>query len=222
MNAQQWRKLGYVVIFSDELVWLYRPQSGVVLTTPNDNGDWMLRDDVNRDWKHAPETPLIKAIARDCYCSSLPDGSCDFCTGTRTPELPWPTMNENPKYPNPCARCGACCVATPCPIGLLFVEGAVKGQPCPAVRFHRQTGEAKCLMLERSHFSSEEMYQQALREMGVGTGCCMLGEAVDLDSGARIPWAEMPGHLKRYCVQRATLISADRAEVDKLAGARYN
>lgn len=131
-------------------------------------------------------------------------------------------MTEGNEYPNPCARCGACCVATPCPVAMAYVPGAVKGKPCPALRFDVRNGEAVCLMLLRENFSTEETYQEALSIMGIGSGCCMAGEAVDLDTGLRVPWDSLSNEVKRSCVKRAAVISHDKGEVDRLAVARYN
>jgi len=84
MNAAQWRKLGYKTIFRGDMVYLYRPLSGVTIRTAINHGDWMTHDDVNKPpWeKNVPPLPDFEETARKCYCG---DFLCDFCAGRRKP-----------------------------------------------------------------------------------------------------------------------------------------
>lgn len=95
--ARQWRAEGWLVAFIDGSAYI-APRDGstfeirAVRTTPIDGGRWHLATDAQRepwlqlsDIERARRAPLLRAIARDCYCSSFPQTGCDFCNGTRLP-----------------------------------------------------------------------------------------------------------------------------------------
>jgi hypothetical protein len=87
MNRRDWKKQGYKVIFFDGLVHLHFPGTGT-WRLPVDRGAWMSVDNLLY-WTNVTRTPEGKKcerIAQSCYCHSLPDSSCDFCSGLRRPE----------------------------------------------------------------------------------------------------------------------------------------
>jgi len=65
-------------------------------------------------------------------------------------------------FPNPCCRCGFCCLSETCPIGqrVFMVE---KRDPCPALVFDNDT--ATCLLALVDF------------EIGIGQGCCIKAQA---------------------------------------------
>jgi hypothetical protein len=71
----------------------------------------------------------------------------------------------SPEYPNPCCRCGYCCLIETCPSGQVRY-GVGKKEPCPGLSFS-EAGIAVCLI--------------ALTDpviIGVGAGCCIKARCV--------------------------------------------
>jgi hypothetical protein len=84
-------------------------------------------------------------------------------------------------FPNPCCRCGYCCLHEACPVAQ-EVFGITKDDPCPALRYE---GGAVCLL--------------ALEEpeiMGVGVGCCM--KATCYRDGVAYDFAALSPELKKH------------------------
>jgi hypothetical protein len=66
-------------------------------------------------------------------------------------------------FPNPCCRCGFCCLHETCPVGQAVLKIG-KADPCPALQF--KDGLAVCLLaLENPEI------------IGVGAGCCIKATA---------------------------------------------
>lgn len=92
MNAEQWRSKGYKTIFRNGRVYLYRPMTGITISTDVKKGDWMNYDNVNEvPWSKQDVnfmgTPLADdfiTTAQNCYCDQGV-GLCDFCAGIRRP-----------------------------------------------------------------------------------------------------------------------------------------
>lgn len=90
MIVKEWWELGYKTIFCNGMVYLYRPLSGVVISTPIDGGKWQCFDDVNRrPWHKYPQgidslpesmRKYFQHVARECYCGQGVD-LCDLCAG---------------------------------------------------------------------------------------------------------------------------------------------
>lgn len=90
-------------------------------------------------------------------------------------------------FPNPCCRCGFCCLSETCPVGQV-VLGIGKKDPCPALSF--QDGLAVCSL--------------ALKDpeaIGVGAGCCIKARA--MRRGVAYDFAMLPPHIKRALAQGA-------------------
>ncbi len=106
--ARDWRADGWLCVFiGGRVIIAIRgaqsdepeerdQQRGVVVSSarwqPIDGGRWASALDASSpSWSTfgAAETiaiaPLLRAIARDCYCASFEDG-CDFCNGRRLPD----------------------------------------------------------------------------------------------------------------------------------------
>ncbi len=86
LRAADYRREGYTVAFRSGVVYLFRcwwdgPQ---LWAQANDNGRWMERPN---GWERVEGRPDlladIEATRAVCYCSSLPNGNCDFCSQTR-------------------------------------------------------------------------------------------------------------------------------------------
>lgn len=90
MNAQQWRGHGYKTVFRRGKIYLYRPQTGIIIYTDVNFGKWMNFDNVNEPpWVktdiHKVDGLLhieLNLIASACYCDMGVD-ICDFCSGIR-------------------------------------------------------------------------------------------------------------------------------------------
>ena len=87
------------------------------------------------------------------------------------------------KYPNPCCRCGFCCLSETCPAGM-EVYGIGKHDKCPALRFEKN--KATCLLA-------------TAKMVPVGDGCCILARA--FKDGQVYDFANLPKELKVNVVQ---------------------
>lgn len=87
MNAQQWRKKGCLAVFSRGLVIL-RDNGGQHYQAPVNRGGWMNKESLADFEKFEPtekDRKSLDEIKAACYCSSLSNGNCDFCSGVRKP-----------------------------------------------------------------------------------------------------------------------------------------
>lgn len=96
INAKSLRAKGWTIIFRDENVIAQKGENYTkALRMP-------VTDEKGMHWEqHASLSPHnwqqfylddnqqleLRAVKRLCYCASLPDGSCDFCTGLRREEV---------------------------------------------------------------------------------------------------------------------------------------
>lgn len=81
------------------------------------------------------------------------------------------------KYPNPCCRCGFCCLSVTCPVGMK-VYSIRKFDNCPALKFEGR--QASCLL-------------KMLVPMG--DGCCIKARAYK--NGVEYNFASLPVEVKR-------------------------
>lgn len=88
-------------------------------------------------------------------------------------------------FPNPCCRCGFCCISETCPAGQ-GIFGVGKSDPCPGFSF--QDGLAVCQV---ALISPEQI--------GVGAGCCIKARAIA--KGVTYDFAMLPPHIKRALAQ---------------------
>lgn len=100
-------------------------------------------------------------------------------------------------YPNPCNRCGFCCLAQPCPAELRIFGPRQPGKTCPALSFVGDV--ASCGVYETLAKTHGEVF--AKREMGVGAGCCIKARAVI--RGQVLDFASMPDELKVLATRQA-------------------
>ena len=92
---------------------------------------------------------------------------------------------EGMKYPNPCCRCGFCCLSETCPIGM-DVYGIEKYEKCPALRFERNN-KATCVLVYA-------------KLVPIGDGCCIKARAFTPD-GQVHDFAGLNKKLKLNAVQ---------------------
>ena len=92
------------------------------------------------------------------------------------------------KYPNPCCRCGFCCLSCTCPTGQ-EVYGVRKDAPCPGLSF--EDGQATCEIAEAGNYEI----------IGVGQGCCI--KATAWRGAFGFDFAMLPPHIKRALAQGA-------------------
>ena len=96
-------------------------------------------------------------------------------------------------YPNPCCRCGFCCLSETCPTGQrVYLVG--KHDPCPGLTF--EAGESVCRLALNCAGET-----QALFLLGIGQGCCIKARA--LAKGVTYDFAMLPPHVKRALAQGA-------------------
>jgi hypothetical protein len=92
MTAKQLRAAGWLVFFRDEWVICYKgTHLKNALRLPVNNGEWMEKAEDPGNWQQflltGSQRLELMALQKVCYCSSLGDGNCDFCTQTRRHEL---------------------------------------------------------------------------------------------------------------------------------------
>ena len=88
-------------------------------------------------------------------------------------------------YPNPCCRCGFCCLHETCPVGQ-DVYRVRKQDPCPGL-FFRAGGEAVC-----------EIAWNHPEIIGVGQGCCIKARAINSSSGFVVDFSTLAPEWKRH------------------------
>lgn len=81
------------------------------------------------------------------------------------------------EYPNPCCRCGLCCLAETCPIGQI-AHRITKQDRCPSLHF--DGSQASCALAEKL--------------VPIGDGCCIKARAYK--DGIEYNFADLPDHLK--------------------------
>ena len=84
------------------------------------------------------------------------------------------------EYPNPCCRCGFCCLAETCPAGQMY-HRIGKYTPCPSLRFTRGARWAVCDLVP-------------LGLVPIGDGCCIKARAYK--DGVEYDFASLPSDLK--------------------------
>jgi hypothetical protein len=84
-------------------------------------------------------------------------------------------------YPNPCCRCGYCCLTTTCPIGLT-IFGTDRGI-CPGLSFNKE-GTSTCKLAGI---------------VPIGDGCCIKARA--FADGLQYDFASLPPNTKQSLAQ---------------------
>lgn len=92
------------------------------------------------------------------------------------------------KYPNPCCRCGFCCLSETCPVGMK-VYGIKKFDKCPALKFEGR--QATCVLSS----ASAEVSIIGLNLVPIGDGCCIKARAYR--NGVEYDFASLPVELKQ-------------------------
>lgn len=85
------------------------------------------------------------------------------------------------EFPNPCTRCGMCCLVETCPIGCHHFS-IEKDAPCPALSFEDDV--ASC----------------SLPVVPTGDGCCIDGKAYC--NGVEFDFAALPAEMKVKAVRQ--------------------
>ena len=87
------------------------------------------------------------------------------------------------KYPNPCVRCGFCCITTICPAAK---ELGYNDSPCPLLSFDNEDNAVCRIVAE---------YPETLEVMGIGKGCCIKARAYK--DGIEYDFASLPPEIKK-------------------------
>lgn len=89
MWARDWRRAGFLCAIVDGCVHVVERVNGDVgervHVQPINGGRWSSVVDLAQ-WPTELTSKRVRAIARDCYCSTFPDTGCDFCNGVRLPD----------------------------------------------------------------------------------------------------------------------------------------
>jgi len=86
------------------------------------------------------------------------------------------------KFPNPCCRCGFCCLSETCKIGQIRF-GISSKEMCPALDWKEEG--AYCTLVE----------EISSTDLGIGEGCCIKARAYK--DGVEYSFAFLPPHIKR-------------------------
>ncbi len=89
-----------------------------------------------------------------------------------------------PKYPNPCCRCGFCCLAETCIVAQSYYKIG-KYDSCPALSFNGDFG--KCALVEKGL-------------VPVGCGCCISARCIK--DGIQYDFASLPPEIKKTVVRK--------------------
>jgi|GEM_PF-1922459 len=103
-------------------------------------------------------------------------------------------MCETKAYPNPCCRCGFCCLTEICPMALVInkIPETQKKQSCPDLVFDGD--QASCGLA--SNVLKENIPPQEVWEaFGFGKGCCIKARA--FRDGKEYDFASLPVELKK-------------------------
>jgi hypothetical protein len=98
------------------------------------------------------------------------------------------------QLPNPCCRCGFCCIGSTCPVAQ-YVYKIHKDYPCPGLAYDPALRVATC-NLNVNHY------------VGVGTGCCISARC--FKDGVQYDFASRPVEMKKNVA-----LSAWRKKNDK-------
>lgn len=105
-------------------------------------------------------------------------------------------------FPNPCSRCGFCCVAMTCPIGMQTFK-VPKDTPCPGLSFDEH-GQASCEPYVKTcssyaHSKNYHFIKTLIDNLfGIEKGCCISARA--LKDGEIYPYASLPAETKKKIV----------------------
>jgi len=107
-----------------------------------------------------------------------------------------------PTFPNPCCRCGFCCLDRTCPVGqLVFRIG--EHDPCPALRFEGDFTVDPETLKAVENPGRRAVCLLALEDpdtIGVGVGCCI--KATCYKEGVAYDFAALPPVLKFHVAQK--------------------
>ena len=100
------------------------------------------------------------------------------------------------EYPNPCCRCGFCCITETCPVGIKLYNLEIKNQRCPALGFDPD-GTAICYPFRA--FIEAEIREDLVKNLfGIGTGCCISARC--FKDGKVYGFASLPDEMKKKIV----------------------
>ena len=100
-----------------------------------------------------------------------------------------------PTYPNPCCRCGFCCLSETCPEGQRVYRVGKHG-PCPGLSFEGDM--AVCKLIEHGGGKSAPDGLEVFI-FGLGAGCCIKARCIK--DGVTYDFATLPPHFKRSIAQ---------------------
>ena len=89
------------------------------------------------------------------------------------------------KYPNPCCRCGFCCLSETCPVGI-WAYGIAKHEKCPGLSFDGN-GIADCALVPQ-------------KLVPIGDGCCIKARA--FKDGKQYDFASLSPAMKKMAVRQ--------------------
>ena len=103
-------------------------------------------------------------------------------------------------YPNPCCRCGFCCLSEVCPAGITMYA-IDKHSKCLALIFD---GNEACCRIVRDRTT---LGYSSVALFGIGAGCCIKARAYK--DGVQYDFASLPPELKRIAAQQLRKTRSD-------------
>jgi hypothetical protein len=118
------------------------------------------------------------------------------------------------EYPNPCTKCGFCCLVETCPIGIDYHKLSDKYQPCPSLGFD-ENGIGECALYASlrdqilypgksfTHHNEKLTITESMqtnlslldKTFGIGAGCCIKARAIQ--GGVEYDFASLPSAIKQ-------------------------
>ena len=100
-------------------------------------------------------------------------------------------------YPNPCSRCGTCCLLETCPSGMDIYNVHKKEGRCPGLTFDGVTAQCGALKICQEKGMPEPVCKEVF---GIGKGCCLLAKVFCGEKSYDI--ASMPPYTKTLVARR--------------------
>jgi Fe-S cluster biogenesis protein NfuA len=95
-------------------------------------------------------------------------------------------MSMTSEYPNPCCRCGFCCISAICPVA----KSLGAEYPCPYLSFEGDISTCGLVIPGT---------EKSMEFMGIGKGCCIKARA--FKNGIENDFASLPSEIKQKLVQ---------------------
>lgn len=106
-------------------------------------------------------------------------------------------------YPNPCSRCGTCCLIEVCPMGIDIYKPTKKEERCPGLTFNGTIAQCGALQICKGKGIPQSEIENLF---GINKGCCILARVYR--EGRSYDIASMPPYTKTL-VAKTLMVKKD-------------